>query len=203
MPTSRMTRCRAPEANQPMLIRPMNRSEAARLGELDRTEHVTLAYRWKDGVLESYPVDWHVPPWPASGGHWSVEARAARLEELLDSGGSLIGAFDGDRVMGMASIRHHLTDTMAELDGLHVSAEYRRRGVATALLAEVEWLARARGAEALYVSATPSSSAVGFYLSQGFHLVTAPHPDLLAREPDDIHMVKGLRREPPSPAQAP
>jgi hypothetical protein len=41
----------------------------------------------------------------------------------------------------------------------------------------------------MYVSATPTGSAVGFYLSRGCHLADPPHPALLASEPDDIHLV--------------
>jgi hypothetical protein len=56
---------------------------------------------------------------------------------------------------------------------------------------EVERQARSRNARAIYVSSVPSDSAVGFYLSRGFR-PTDPLPDLLAKEPDDIHMVLSL-----------
>jgi N-acetylglutamate synthase-like GNAT family acetyltransferase len=52
--------------------------------------------------------------------------------------------------------------------------------------------ARRDGAERLYVSATPSESAVGFYLEQGFAPVKEPLPELYELEPEDIHMVKFL-----------
>lgn len=38
------------------------------------------------------------------------------------------------------------------------------------------------------VSATPSGSAVGFYTSRGCRVVDAPHPELFAKEPEDIHL---------------
>jgi hypothetical protein len=57
---------------------------------------------------------------------------------------------------------------------------------------EVIHLAKADGAQTLYVSARPSESAVRFYLSQGFQLTDNPHPRLLALEPEDIHMVMQL-----------
>ena len=52
--------------------------------------------------------------------------------------------------------------------------------------------ARMAGAMALYVSATPSESAVGFYRRAGFKPTDTPHPDLLAEEPEDIHMILAL-----------
>jgi hypothetical protein len=55
--------------------------------------------------------------------------------------------------------------------------------------------ARREGARRVYVSATPSGSAVGFYRSQGFALTRDPVPELLALEPEDIHMIKELEAE--------
>ena len=54
-------------------------------------------------------------------------------------------------------------------------------------------IAVANGAESIYVSATPTESAVGFYLRQGCRLAHPVHPDLFAAEPEDIHLVRSLR----------
>jgi hypothetical protein len=64
--------------------------------------------------------------------------------------------------------------------------------VATALWAEVERIAVASRAHTIYVSATPSESAVGFYLSMGCVLASTPHPELHAQEPEDIPLVRSL-----------
>jgi GNAT superfamily N-acetyltransferase len=81
---------------------------------------------------------------------------------------------------------------MANLSALFVSRSQRRRGVAALLTGEVVRLARADGARRLYVSATPSGSAVGFYRSQGFAPTDEPDAALFALEPADIHMVLEL-----------
>jgi hypothetical protein len=44
----------------------------------------------------------------------------------------------------------------------------------------------------VYVSATPSESAVGFYTSMGFTPTPDPIPELFALEPEDIHMIIDL-----------
>ena len=44
----------------------------------------------------------------------------------------------------------------------------------------------------LAFASVPTESAVGFYLRQGFQLTDEPDPELLALEPEDIHMVKQL-----------
>lgn len=173
-------------------VREMHRSEAGRFEAIDRTEHVTRNYTYRDGELVEREVDWRVPRWPLEGGHESVAGFVDRILALLDEGGVMLGAFDGDLLVGVATLRYGLTESSAQLHGLHVSQSHRRRGVASRLLHEVERLARQSGARELYVSATPSGSAVGFYRSRGFTLAEKPHPELYALEPEDIHMTKPL-----------
>jgi ribosomal protein S18 acetylase RimI-like enzyme len=81
---------------------------------------------------------------------------------------------------------------MANLSVLYVSRNYRRKGIASILAGEVARLARADGARRLYVSATPSGAAVGFYRSHGFEPTDEPNEALFALEPDDIHMILEL-----------
>jgi ribosomal protein S18 acetylase RimI-like enzyme len=108
------------------------------------------------------------------------------------NGGVLLGAFDGDRLVGVAILRYKLTDTMAQLAVLHVSKDYRRHRIGQRLTQEVIRLAKADGARELYVSGTPSELALGFYRAQGFELARQPHAELYDLEPEDIHMVKVL-----------
>jgi hypothetical protein len=65
--------------------------------------------------------------------------------------------------------------------------------VASALWAAAVKVAATGGAEAMYVSAVPTGSAVGFYLSRGCELAEPVHVALYAKEPDDIHLVCPVR----------
>ena len=78
---------------------------------------------------------------------------------------------------------------LAWLATLHVSRAHRRRGVASALWGAGVALAHEAGAGSLYVSATLTGSAVGFYLGRGCRLADPVHPELFAHEPEDIHLV--------------
>jgi predicted N-acetyltransferase YhbS len=78
---------------------------------------------------------------------------------------------------------------MAWLVFLHVSNAYRRQGVGSGLWSAAIDRVRAAGCLSIYVSATPSASAVGFYLDRGCEVVRVPHSALYAEEPDDIHLV--------------
>jgi ribosomal protein S18 acetylase RimI-like enzyme len=169
-------------------IRPLCEDEFDKLGELDVTEEGDVVYAWRDGRLIQVPKLWRRPPMSREKREKLVAAWRAGQR----AGWVVLGALDGDQSAGIAALVPRLTDTMAQLHYLHVSRQYRRRGVARRLVAEVVHLAREGGARELYVSATPSVSAVGFYQSFGFVPVAEPHPEIFALEPEDIHMSLAL-----------
>jgi GNAT superfamily N-acetyltransferase len=174
-----------------MMIRPLAREELGRLSELDRTEHVRTGYKCVAGVLVAEAVDWRVGRWSEA----EVAKHVAALARVLEQGGTVLGAFDGARLMGVAALGHRLFGAhqdQVQLVGLWVNAPDRRRGVAKALLAEIDPMARALGARFLYISGTPSESAIGFYLSRGARLAPQVDPALFAEEPEDIHLIRDL-----------
>src|SRR4051794_23824460 len=168
-------------------------SDLARFAEIDRSEHVTTIYRMHNGQLEAQAVDHQVPNWTREDpSGFGVTAHIEHAASALESGGVLLGALDGTTLAGLAVLRYRLVADMAQLVQLYISQPYRRRGVATALFEEVCQLARADGARQLYISATPSGSALGFYRRHGATPIATPHPELFALEPEDIHLVKQL-----------
>jgi ribosomal protein S18 acetylase RimI-like enzyme len=173
-------------------IRQLPASDLGRIIDIDRSEHISVLYRMRDGQLVAEDVNLAVPNWYAEGEEYSVQAKLRQWGPILHEGGVLLGALDGDRLAGFAILRYRLDEGTAQLAVLHVSRPYRRQGIASQLTDEVSRLARADGARSLYVSATPSNSAVGFYTSLGFTLVDQPHPELFALEPEDIHMIKAI-----------
>ena len=77
------------------------------------------------------------------------------------------GAFDGERLVGAICLERQLD--LDAVNWMAVDEEYRRRGIAAALYAELEREARARGMRRLWVTAR----APAFFLAQGFE----PVPD--------------------------
>ena len=169
---------------------------AGRLGlivDIDRSEHIDTLFEVRAGVVTSRPVDIDVPRWTSGGiGPHSVEGFLDFLEPILERGATLLGAFDQDRLAGVAIVEEQFEGDMAWLVFLHVSNAYRRQGVGTALWTKAVARARSAGSHAMYVSATPSASAVGFYLQRGCTLARTPHPGLLDKEPEDIHLVAAI-----------
>jgi GNAT superfamily N-acetyltransferase len=165
------------------------------LATIDRTEHLDVQYCVIDGELQQIPsAITEVAAWdPTGSGPHSVTAQIAFCESVVERGGVLLGAFDGERTAGLAVVHPTFEPMLAWLAFLHVSRPYRRRGAGQALWDVAVDLALADGATSIYVSATPTESAVGFYLRQGCRLADPVHPDLFAAEPEDIHLVRALR----------
>ena len=172
--------------------RRLENTEVDRIRDIDRTESTRIGYRVEGDELIRMDVIWDSSPWREEGEEHSFPHMIRHLEGVIANNGTMLGAFDGDRLVGLAAFRPHLTETMAELALLHVSNGYRRRGIASHFFDEIVVMACQTGAHQLYVSATPSESAVGFYTSRGFVWTQTPHPPLLALEPEDIHMIKPL-----------
>jgi GNAT superfamily N-acetyltransferase len=80
-----------------------------------------------------------------------------------------------------------------KMDILFVSRPHRGRGIARRLVKIVGGLARERGADALYISATPSRHTVESYMGCGAKLVEELDPELFELEPEDIHLELALQ----------
>ena len=178
----------APAIRIERLLKP----DMVRIREIDRSEAIRIGYRVENGELMEFPVRWDDNGWREGEGPHTFSEMIRGAEELFDCDAIAFGAIADERLVGIAIYRPRLTPEMGQLALLHVSNQYRRQGVASRLFEEVLSCARADEATHLYVSATPSGSAIGFYQSRGFALTPTPDPTLLALEPDDIHMVMQL-----------
>ena len=154
--------------------------------EVDISEHGELIYLWQDGKLVTQPLVWDRPPRTAE--NWQENWASV----LTLPGVKAWGAFEDMVMVGIIVYRPYLTEDMAQLDALFVDKDARQQGIASHLTHLLERQAIVDGHTYLYVSATESQSAVGFYISQGFVPTQDAHPELYALEPNDIHMIKIL-----------
>lgn len=178
-----------------MRVERLQAEDVTLVGALDRTEHVEIEYRVVDGQLQPAPAAIpDIPAWdPAGSGPHSVASHVEFCRSTIARGGVLLGAFDEEHTAGLAIVDPSFEPPMAWLAFLHVSRPYRRKGAAQALWNEAGRIAVEGGAQSIYVSATPTESAVGFYLRQGCQLARPAHPDLFDLEPEDIHLTCPLR----------
>ena len=172
----------------PVLIRTLGRGEIAAVWGIDRRELIEGRYRLDGGELVPEPHRFDVPGWPP-------DARTTYdplLAACFDRGGPFFGAFDGEVLVGVAVLDARPVVAHPELLQmvmLHVSRDYRGRGVGSALFRRVLAEAAERGAAGLYISATPSRNTIDFYRRFGAVPIGQPDPALLALEPEDIHLV--------------
>jgi N-acetylglutamate synthase-like GNAT family acetyltransferase len=171
----------------------MDPDEIVRVGEIDRSERIRIGYEMRDGHLHRMEVDWDAPNFLAEGeGEHTIYEQIRFCREHIDRGAVVIGAFDDDTLVGIGVLTPGIGEGLAQLAYLQVSNGYRHFGIGTRLLHEMLEQARRMGAEGVYVSATPSGSAVSFYLKNGFTPTDSPIPELFALEPEDIHMIRTL-----------
>lgn len=176
-------------------VRPLRLDELGSVAGIDVTEDGDVVLEQHGRTVSSRAETWHRPP-RASETWGRFEAT---WRTFVPERGLALGAFDGERLVGIATLRRAVRPGVDQLEALFVDRGHRRRGVADALVARIEAAARAGGARRLYVSATPSESAVGFYHSRGFEPTSEPIPELFELEPEDVHMLLDLTEPAPLP----
>ena len=155
--------------------------------EIDVTEHGDEVYYWQSGELVVRAASWDRPGWDEHT--WD---RSTWLGLADQPGVRAWGAFEEACLLGMIVYRPAMAPDTAQLLALFVSRDQRRRGIAAHLTGQLIEQARQDGFRYLYVSATPSRSAVNFYRSQGFVPTQNADPAMFALEPEDIHMRRPL-----------
>jgi len=169
-------------------MRLLTRDEVELIWTIDRSEVHHHIYELRGGQLVRTPMYFEIPGWRPD----AVAKETPALLDCFDRGGTFLGVFDAEALIGIGvleSARVGRAGDEMQLAYLYVSRAYRGRGVGMQLFDAAAFFAREAGANALYVSATPTENTVDFYLHRGCVLAPEPDPRLLAAEPDDIHLL--------------
>jgi predicted N-acetyltransferase YhbS len=169
----------------------LTRNEINKVWRIDRSELIEAVYSLVDGRLVLSPEHYDAKGWPDG----EAEKYTPILEDCYDRGGWFYGIFQGDNLIGVAVLESQFIGAdkdQLQLKFLHVSRKYRGKGFGKRLfdLAVVE--ARQRGANSLYISATPSEHTVNFYMRLGCKVTLEPDKELFELEPEDIHLEYNL-----------
>ncbi len=167
--------------------RSLSVDEVDRFEEIDRTETITHVWYLRDGQMVLEEERWDMKGWPRD----DLPGIREHLRACMEGGGASWGAFDVDRLVGIAALdgrRYGERGDVLDLYFLHVSNGYRHQGIGRALLELAKARARELGAKRLFVSGLPSINTIRFYRAVGFDRVQDADPRLLEREPEDIHM---------------
>ena len=131
--------------------------------------------------------DFDVPGWDPD----NVAKTTPLLHEMFDRGARFFAAFDGEQLAGVSvldTLPRGESGDLLQLELLHVGRGYRGQGLGSTLLEQAREAARELGARGLYISATPSENTIRFYRRRGATVLAVPDPELLALEPEDIHL---------------
>ena len=170
-----------------MDIRLLARDELPLLWRIDRREYIANIYRRQGNELVLEVHNFDVPGWPPG----EQETYLPLVQAALDRGGFAWAAFDAETIAGSAVVDVKpvgVAKDLIQLEWLHISRDYRGTGLGGMFIAKAKEVARERGAAGLYISATPSENTVHFYQGRGAKLIPEPDLELLALEPEDIHL---------------
>lgn len=118
------------------------------------------------------------------------ESFALEADEVAPGRGTFLVAYLDGRAVGCGAVRR-LDGNMAEIKRMYVRPEARRRGVAAAVLAELEAEARRLGVAQLVLETGPRQpEAIALYRREGF-AETAPY-GAHAAHPLSIYLAKAL-----------
>lgn len=170
-----------------VITRELRRDEIEQIWKIDRREVIENVYHLEEGALVLRPEHYDMQGWPRG----EAELCTPILHECFDRGGWFCGLFDENKIIGAAILDSKFISRghdQLQLKFLHISRDYRKQGLGKRLFEMARAEARERGAQQIYVSATPSENTVDFYMRLGAAVTKEPDPGLLALEPGDIHM---------------
>ncbi len=156
------------------------------LDDFVRRQTVTECWRRTDSGWKLVPIVYEE--------NWS-QAQCRKIAEdmvrhmSLDQTG--FGAFDGERVIGFATVSRRLFGAAAryvQLVCLQVSEEYRRQGIGRKLFSLACEEARRLGADKLYISAHSSKESQAAYRALGCTPAEEVNEELAAAEPFDVQL---------------
>lgn len=149
-----------------------------RRGEIQSSEAQQLIAELNAVVLELYPEE------------GTEESFALEAHEVAPGRGTFLVAYVDGMAVGCGAVRR-LDAGMAEVKRMYVRPEARRRGVAVAILAELEAEARRLGVSRLALETGPRQpEAIALYLREGF-VETAPYGEH-EEHPLSVYMAKVL-----------
>ncbi|NOW97544.1 GNAT family N-acetyltransferase [Mucilaginibacter sp. SG564] len=174
-----------------IIYRDLHSAELHRIAEIDRAEEILERYYMQNGELQLRPDQQIVTHFDKD----ELEEIIRRQHKLIDTGGRVIGAFNQNTLVGVASVegvKRGARNNYLKMDILYVSKNIRGQKAGQNLLEQCKIIAKNLGAEKLYISATPTKNTVDFYLKNDAVITKEINPELFALEPEDIHLELGV-----------
>lgn len=130
--------------------------------------------------------------------NWDKEKKIKMInyfKNLVEKNGIFIGVFFQENLIGFGTLENIIFNDYINLHYLHISNEFRNRGLGKILFNYLSDEALSLGAKMLYISTHPSVETQNFYRKMGCVLTKNINPEILALEPFDIQLEKIISAE--------
>jgi GNAT superfamily N-acetyltransferase len=114
-----------------------------------------------------------------------------KFVKAIASNGAVFAAFDGEALIGAAALSGTPLGAAGEyrvLDMLHISCEYRGKGIGRRLFMLITEAARDLGAKRLYLGANSSEESIAFYRAMGCDWTDVQFAGIDVEEPYEVAM---------------
>lgn len=161
------------------------------LKHFNRYQEVKKSWRNQNGewvLIDNY----HTGNWDEAK---KIKVATEDFTQIIRSGGSLFCAFDNEKLIGFCGFDGNFMGSDKQylwLVYLHVSYEYRKKGIGRKLFDMTANAAKKLGAKKLYISANSSQESQAFYRAMGCVNADEIIPELFEAEPYDVHMEYSL-----------
>lgn len=155
-----------------------------------RHQQVSGCWRKVEGQWKLVPMEYEE--------NWSVEQCRKIAEDMvshMEKDQSIMGVFDGDKVIGFITVSHSIFGNIAkyvQLVCFQVSEPYRGFGIGKALFYQACEEARRLGADKLYISAHSSKESQAAYKALGCVYAKEVNLKLAKEEPCDVQLEYAL-----------
>jgi ribosomal protein S18 acetylase RimI-like enzyme len=156
------------------------------LDHFNRNQEVSHVWRMENNKKTVKDVEF-IEDWDAIEKQGVIKG----LVEVIDSGGTVLGAFDEKNLIGFASVDGRLIgkeNEYIQMLKLYVSQEYRSRGIGVELFDKCAESARKAGASKLYISSNSSIETVEFYEKMGCEDARWLYEKQVELKPNDCQM---------------
>jgi len=123
--------------------------------------------------------------------HDNYKSLVKELKNTINTGGTVFGVFENNILLGFASLENEFFGSKKEylqLSALHISNEYRGRGIGKKLFELICKKANEMGAKKLYISAHSSKETIAFYKTIGCKEAVEYNKELVYKEPYDCQL---------------
>ena len=166
--------------------RQLDITEAERIKEIDASQFIGKAWREVDGTRQLVEINYQDPDFPEG-----YENHLAGLMKTITSGGSALGAFEGDRLAGFCSVNPQIFGTKSKyvlLDQIFVSLEMRGKGIGKQLFLRSVEEARKFGADKFYICAGSAEETIAYYRALGCVDAEEINSELYENDTRDIQL---------------